>query len=172
MTRLTRHLAALVAATLLATGLLVAAPGAASAKIWKVPPPDTSLDPLVKLTEYENRVVHLVNKRRKRADLRPVRYFSSCVDRFSERWARHLAETGELVHRNQKKILRRCDLTWVGETIVRGTALTPTGAVRAWMKSPGHRAVLMKPRANRAGVGVRIDSQGRVVGVLNFGDFN
>jgi hypothetical protein len=28
----------------------------------------------------------------------------------------------------------------------------------------------MKPRANRAGIGVRVDGQGRIVGVLNFGD--
>ena len=30
----------------------------------------------------------------------------------------------------------------------------------------------MKPRANRAGIGVRIDDQGRIVGVLNFADIN
>ncbi len=42
--------------------------------------------------------------------------------------------------------------------------------VRAWMRSPGHRAVLMKPRANLAGVAIRRDAQGRVVGVVNLGD--
>ena len=149
-------------ATLLATfavllaGLLTATTAPASAKIWKVPAPNVSLDPLTHLTEFENRIVVQINKRRKRADLKPVRYFDSCVDGFSERWARHLAETGEFVHRNQRKILRRCDLTWVGETLVH---------------SPEHRAVIMKPRANRAGVGVRLGG-GQVYAVLNFGDIN
>jgi uncharacterized protein YkwD len=124
------------------------------------------------LDRFESRILTVVNRHRKAAGLAPVRSFNRCIDRFSERWARHLAETGDFVHRDQGRILRRCDLTWVGEDLVRGTALTPASAVRAWLNSPAHRAVLMKPRANRAGIGVRIDAQGRLVGVLNFGDVN
>jgi uncharacterized protein YkwD len=129
-------------------------------------------DILLDLNLFEDRILAVVNKHRKAADLKPVRSMSRCVDRFSERWARHLAETGEFVHRDQNRILRRCDLTWVGEDLVRGTGFTPASAVRAWLGSPGHRAVLMKPRANQAGIGVRIDAQGRIVGVLNFADVN
>lgn len=163
---------ALLVAVLVALGGQVALSSSASAKLWKVPKPDLSINALTHLTEYETRVVHLINKKRTARDLEPVRYFSSCLDRLSERWARHLADTGELVHRSQKKVLRRCDLTWAGENLVRGTALTPAEAVKAWMGSPGHRAVLLKGRANRAGMGAKLDSQGRIVGVLNFGDFN
>ena len=162
-------------ATLLATlaVLVSVTAGPASAKTWAVPAPNTSLDPLTHLTEYENRVVVLINQRRKDAHLKPVHYFDGCIDGFSERWARHLAETGGFVHRDQRKILRRCHLTWVGETLARGTALTPAATVKAWMHSPEHRAVIMKSRANRAGVGVRISPvDGKVYVVLNFGDIN
>lgn len=173
MSRTLSRLLALLVASLVATGSQIAlAPSPASAKIWKVPESDLSLDPLVKLTEYETRVVNLVNKKRVAHDLKPVRYFQSCLDGMAERWARHLADIGELVHRDQRRVLRRCDLTWAGETLVRGTALSPAGAVKAWMASKPHRAVLMKARANRAGVGVKLDNQGRIVGVLNFGDYN
>lgn len=173
MSRSTSRLITLLVAVVLATGSQIAlAPTPASAKIWRVPKSDLSLDPLIKLTEYETRVVNLVNKKRVAHDLKPVRYFQSCLDRMAERWARHLADTGELVHRDQRRVVRRCDLTWAGETLVRGTALTPAAAVKAWMGSKPHRAVLMKPRANRAGVGVTLDGQGRIVGVLNFGDAN
>lgn len=173
MSRMPSRLLTLLVAVLVATGSQVTlAPTPASAKIWKVPETDLSLDPLVNLTEYETRVVNLVNKKRVAHDLKPVRYFQSCLDRMAERWARHLADIGELVHRDQRKVLRRCDLTWAGETLVRGTALSPVDAVKAWMNSKPHRAVLMKARANRAGVGVKLDDQGRVVGVLNFGDYN
>lgn len=172
MTRLAHRTATLLAAALIAALGVVGSAAPSSAAIWKVPSPNTSLDPLVNLTEYENRVVHLVNKKRKARDLRPVRYFSSCVDRFSEGWARHLAEIQGLEHRNQRRILRRCDLTWVGETVASGTALAPSGMVRAWMNSRSHRAVLMKPRANRAGMGVRVGADGKIYGVLNFGDVN
>jgi uncharacterized protein YkwD len=158
------------AASLAAISPLTSSPAAAST--WAVPAPDLSLDPLLNLDEFENRLVVRINKARKHAGLKPVRFFDGCTDHFSERWAVHLAETGDFVHRNQRKILRRCDLTWVGEALVRGTGLTPGGAVKAWLHSPEHRAVLMKSRANRAGVGVRIDGQGRVVGVLNFADNN
>ena len=164
-----RALALLTAVVLATTGQLALA-STASAKLWKVPSPDLSIDALTHLTEYENRVVYFVNKKRKAHDLEPVRYFTSCLDRLSERWASHLAETGELVHRNQKKVLRTCDLSWTGETLVRGTGLTPSEAVKAWMHSPSHRDVLMKKRAKRAGMGVKLDSEGRFVGVLNFGD--
>ena len=127
-------------------------------------------DALLDLNVFEDRILAIVNKHRKAADLQPVRSVNGCIDKFSERWSRHLAETGDFVHRDQHRILRRCDLTWVGEDLVRGTALTPASAVRAWLHSPGHRAVLLKPRAARAGIGIRIDGQGRIVGVLNFGD--
>jgi uncharacterized protein YkwD len=158
---------------MLAAGPLAQVSAPASAQTWAVPSPDRSLDPLTHLTEYENRVVVLINKRRKRADLKPLRYFDGCTDGFSERWARHLARTGEFVHRNQHRITRRCDLTWVGEALARGTGLAPLTTVKAWMHSAEHRAVIMKPRANRAGVGVRISTvDGKVYVVLNFGDIN
>lgn len=173
MSRLTRTATTLVTSlVVLVGGLLVTTAPPASARIWKVPSPAASLDPLTHLNEFENRIVVLINRHRARAGLHKVRYFDSCIDGFSERWAGHLAASGELVHRNQHRILDRCHLTWVGETLVRGTAITPGKVVRAWLHSPEHRAVIMKPRANRAGVGVRIDDRGRVVGVLNFGDHN
>lgn len=164
---------ALLACLLGATGTtLAAAPAPASASIWRVPAPHTAIDPLLHLTEYENRVAWKINQHRKAAGLAKVRYFGSCIDGYAERWSRHLALTGAFVHRDQTKILNGCDLTWVGETLVRGTGITPGDVVKAWLHSPEHRAVIMKPRANRAGIGFRIDPQGRFVGVLNFGDVN
>jgi uncharacterized protein YkwD len=163
--RSARAIAALLAVLALCLGALGVTAGPASAGA-------ASGTDALDLNAFENRILAVVNKHRKAADLKPVRSVNGCIDRFSERWARHLADSGDFVHRDQRRILRRCDLTWVGEDLVRGTALTPASAVRAWLRSPSHRAVLMKPRANRAGIGIRIDGQGRVVGVLNFGDVN
>lgn len=164
------RLSALLVSTLLVVGAQLAMATPASAKLWKVPAPDPSLDPLIALTEYETRVVRSVNKERRAADLKPVRYFSGCLDRASERWAAHLVDIGELKHRNLDKLLTKCDLDWVGETLVRGTNLLPGDAVEAWMDSPSHREVLMKPRARLAGVGTKLDAEGRLVTVLNFSD--
>ena len=127
---------------------------------------DTALTP----DQFESQILAIANKHRKAAGLKPVRTVNPCLDRLSEGWAAHLAEAGEFEHRNQRRILRRCNLNWTGENLIQGTNFTPAAAVKSWLDSPGHRAVLMKPRASLAGLGISIDADGRIVGVLNFGD--
>jgi uncharacterized protein YkwD len=168
MRHVVRLVAAAVVAALLTTTLaLVATP--AQARLW-TPEADKGTDPTENLNEFEDRVLIKINRVRTRHDLRKVRVFHSCVDRMSERWARHLKRSGTFEHRDQTRVLNRCDLRWTGETLVRGVGLSPRSAVRAWLNSPGHRAVIMKKRARWAGVGARVDGQGRIIGVLNFGD--
>lgn len=147
-----------LAAPLSASAQRAATPAAASAR--------ATLD----LGLYETRVLHQVNRRRTAHGLRPVRRVDPCVDRLSDRWAAHLASTLDFLHRDQRVILRRCHMYWAGETLARGTAMTPSGAVVAWMHSPDHRPILLKKRANRGGVGARLDAQGRILLVLNFSD--
>ena len=171
MSRATSRILALLLSALVATGVQVAfAPTPAEAKVWKVPANDLSLDPLVKLNEYETRVVNLINKKRKARDLEPVKYFQGCLDNMAEKWSAHLLDIGELVHRDQQKVLKACDLNWTGETLASGTLMSPTDTVKAWMNSKPHRLVIMKPRATLAGVGARITLLGKVYCVLNFGD--
>jgi uncharacterized protein YkwD len=148
----------------------IALPTAAEAKVWSVAKPNYSVDPLVKLNEYENRVMVKINKIRAKKHLPKVKYFQSCLDRKSEKWAGHLADIGSLVHRDQQSMLKACNLNWTGETLVSGTALAPGDAVKAWMHSKPHRQVIMKKRAARAGVGSRITAAGKIYTVLNFGD--
>jgi uncharacterized protein YkwD len=136
-----------------------------------VPAPDYSVNAATHPNEYENRIVARINDARARAGLKPLRFYQTCLDGRAERWAKYLAETGRLEHRNGLRVLDACNLHWTGETLSRGTrSFGPREMVRAWMHSPGHRAVLMKPRANLAGVAIRRDAQGRVVGVVNLGD--
>jgi len=173
-----RHLARAVAVAVLSAGLtaagtaggtaLVTAP--AEAKTWVAPAADPEVDPLEDLDEFENRILASINEARVGAGLKRVRLFQSCVDGYSEGWARQIKKTGDFEHRNQVKVLNGCDLQWTGETLVRGTGLTPEAAVAAWLNSEPHYAVIMKKRARWAGIGVRVDGQGRVIGVLNFGD--
>ncbi|MFL6002372.1 MAG: CAP domain-containing protein [Nocardioides sp.] len=157
---------------LTATGLVVAATLApAQASVSRVPQPDYSVSPGSHPGEYANRVVARINDARARAGLRKIRVYQTCLDNQSERWAKYLAQSGRLEHRNQYRVLSACNLHWTGETLARGAGgLSPGAMVRAWMHSPAHRAVLMKPRANLAGVAIRHDAQGRVVGVVNLGD--
>lgn len=164
-----RRIASLaVFGALLLTALCIPAGGPASASSEPMArEPSTSL---TTLDRYETRLLASINVARLAAGLHPVRGQRACLDRYAERWARHLAATGDFVHRNQRTILRGCDLAWVGEALARGSGAGPADVVTAWLHSPSHRAVIMKPRANRAGVGVRRDDSGRLVIVLNFAD--
>jgi uncharacterized protein YkwD len=157
---------------LTAPALVVAATLApAQASVVRVPQPDYSVSAGSHPGEYANRVVARINDARERAGLRKIRVYQTCLHNHSEQWAKHLAQSGRLVHRNQYRVLSACNLHWTGETLARGAGgLSPRAMVRAWMHSPAHRAVLMKPRANLAGVAMRHDAQGRVVGVVNLGD--
>ena len=165
--------ARLVLATMLTlavtAGVVVVAALPASSSTW-APRTSTSFDPATDLDEFESRILLRVNRMRARHDLSRVRVFQSCVDGYAERWSKRLRATGELVHRDLDVVLDGCDISWVGENLVSGTGLGPSVAVRAWMQSPPHRKVLLKPRANWAGVGVRVGSDGRTYAVLNFGD--
>jgi uncharacterized protein YkwD len=161
-----------VASALTAMSLAVlASAGPAQASVRRVPEPNYSVNPASHPGEYANRIVARINDARARAGLRQLRVYQTCLDSHSERWAKYLAQSGRLEHRNQYRVLSACNLHWTGETLARGAGgLSPRAMVRAWMHSPGHRAVLMKPRANLAGVAMRRDAQGRVVGVVNLGD--
>jgi uncharacterized protein YkwD len=161
-----------VASALTAIVLAVlASAGPAQASVRRVPEPNYSVNPASHPGEYANRIVARINDARARAGLRQLRVYQTCLDSHSERWAKYLAQSGRLEHRDQYRVLSACNLHWTGETLARGAGgLSPRAMVRAWMHSPGHRAVLMKPRANLAGVAMRRDAQGRVVGVVNLGD--
>ncbi len=154
----------------LAAGVAVAAALPASAATTWAPRKTHSFDPAADLAEFESRILIRVNRIRERRHLPRVRVFQSCVDGYSERWAEHLRSSRSLVHRDLDGLLDGCDLTWVGENLVSGSGLRPITAVRAWMDSAPHRAVLMKPRAVWAGVGVRVGGDGVTYAVLNFGD--
>ena len=165
---LTRALCALTVTTLVVLTL----PGTAHAGIQRIPAPDYSVNPATHPDEYENRVMARVNNRRTRAGLPRLRVYQTCLDSTSERWAEHLADSGRLEHRNQHRVLDACNLHWTGETIAKGSrsSLRPGELVTAWMRSPDHRAILMKQRANRAGVGIRFDGRGNLYAVVNLGD--
>lgn len=159
--------AALTAGLVLAAGLH-AEPAAATADLT-----GASATPTISTGTFERRIKKFVNMRRVDTGRKPIRYVQPCLDGYAEDWATYLATTGLLQHRpDLTVVLVDCELTWAGEALARGSSLTPRKTVNAWMKSPSHRAVILKRRANRLGIGVQYDAEGRVVAVLNAGDVN
>jgi uncharacterized protein YkwD len=157
------RVAVLGVATALACGL----PTAAEARTWSVPRavPAAAADPSSAV--LEDALMVRINEARAEHGLRKVRTFDGCTDKLAESWGARIARTGLLEHRDQGEVIDRCHHRWAGETLVRGADLSPEAMVQLWLDSPGHREILLSPRAKRAGVAITRDGQGRTIGVVN-----
>jgi uncharacterized protein YkwD len=113
------------------------------------------------LDRTERKVIRIVNRIRARHGLRRLK--------ISRRLARAASQhTGDMIARNflshassdgtgmAQRVRHYTGARWIGETIavVSGRA-TASRAVRLWMHSPPHRAVLLSPAGRRIGVGKR-----------------
>jgi uncharacterized protein YkwD len=76
-----------------------------------------------------------------------ARHFFQHVSPSGERLAERVARTGWL---------RRRPRWALGETLGWGTGslATPTAMVPAWMRSPPHRAIVLRPEFRRVGIGI------------------
>lgn len=166
-----RWAAALLAGLIgVALAPLTAAP--ANAEVWAVPLTSSTSTATAQsdFASFEDQVMIGINKARRSAGLREIKYYDSCVDRLAEEWGTHVATTGRLAHRDQRQVLRKCHQKWVGECLVQGASLTPAAIVQAWLDSPAHREILLKRRASRTGIAITVDARGQYVGVLNVSD--
>ena len=95
-----------------------------------------------------SRMVDRINSARAARGLRALRT-SQAVNRASHRWASFLIRRDFLGHTS----LRAAKVK--GEVIEMhsGSSSKVNRTVRAWLNSPGHRAILLSPRFHRIGVG-------------------
>lgn len=118
---------------------------------------------------YESQVQSHINRRRAARGLRKLR-LENCTDNLSERWSGHLADTLQFYHQSLDPFFNRCGARYAGETLARGAA-TPRDMVRAWMRSDGHRSVMLSKSPRRLGVAAVLDSRGNWVLTANFTRF-
>ncbi len=151
-----------------AAAVVCGLPGAAEATTWSVPT-TVSVKDTSELSgnDLEDALMVQINAARADKGLRKIRNFDVCTDQLAEQWGERIARTGLFEHRDQGEVIRKCNNSWAGETLVRGTDLTPAAMVELWLDSPGHREILLSPRARRAGVAITRDAQGRTIGVVN-----
>lgn len=108
----------------------------------------------------ESATISATNHTRLQRDRRAVRS-NACVDRMAESWARHLAQTRTLVHRQLGRVLSTCNRSYVSENLARypissgmTAAEVARSTVRAWMRSAEHRHNLLSSRPHVIGLGV------------------
>ena len=171
---------ALLAASALAQVGAAQLPTGADAQYLCLPAPS----PTFTLTAKEKLVIQLVNKARTARGLAPVKASVPLV-----KAAR--AHSAEMVHRRYFRhdsysgrsfasrlisygYTRTGYTSWyAGECIAWGQGLlgTPQAIVKAWMRSPGHRTIILTPRFRDVGVGVHSGSYmgGAFFFTLDFG---
>ena len=115
---------------------------------------------------YEGQVHELINRERARRGLRKLR-FHGCTDSFAEQWSQHLVATSSFYHQPIRPILDQCRARYASEAIGWGT-WTPRTMVTAWMKSSGHRRLLLSKKPRRFGVGAVLSPEGHWVVTANF----
>lgn len=97
-------------------------------------------------TNRERRIITAINEIRADHGLRTLRV-GSRIQRGAHGWARHLLRTDAFHH---SRLAPR-----TGENIAWGTCswFTPRRSVRAWMRSPSHRALILDRRFRTVGAG-------------------
>lgn len=109
---------------------------------------------------YQRQAFKATNKQRVERDRIKLRH-QQCVQRYAVRWARHMAETEELVHQDLDPIMDDCGLNLAGENIAYGFPSGKSVVNQGWMHSEGHRANILKRDYRLMGIGARRDDDGR-----------
>lgn len=117
-----RSLNVAVAATLCALSTTLLAPGAHASRA----------------EAYEDQAVAVTNHHRTARGLLPLRP-DPCLARFAQRQAERMAENKRIFHQDLGPILRRCNLSTVGENVASGYADGRAVVSDGWMQSAGHR---------------------------------
>lgn len=115
------------------------------------------------LTVPEQTAITLSNLKRTSAGLYAAKY-SSCLDGFAERHVRDMAVQNRLFHYSSASltyIMKRCNLSHIGENIANGLLYEAAGAVvNGWMGSPAHRANIMRSNHWRTATAKRYSATG------------
>ena len=131
--------------------LTLALPASAT---FAAPQAQPTADPAAQM----QRVIELVNQRRKEAGVGPVTFnaaLATCAQKYSE----VQAQQGKIDHTgpdgsNPGQRLRACGYNWkhYGENLAAGYA-NAEDVVNAWMNSPSHRKVMLNGKYKEIGMG-------------------
>ena len=129
------------------------------------------IDPRIDLEYLALRVLAEANAVRMKSGAGPL-VMDPALRRAARRYSRELAQRGEIEHHSrtpgrrtfrQRIAAEGAEARVAGENLARLTASVeslPERAVRAWMKSPGHRRNLLDPIFTRTGIGVMLGPDG------------
>ena len=120
--------------------------------------PKAKLETGQQFSQFQKRVVELVNIERQKEGLQPLSADALLMKGAAAK-SQDMVENGYFSHNSPKygspfAMMKTFGISYryAGENIASGQA-SPESVVRAWMNSPGHRANIMSSKFNKIGVG-------------------
>lgn len=157
-------------APVIALLLAVLVPGAPAPAVQPAGQPDTARAPAAvsAQTRYQNQVFAATNRQRVRHDRVKLRK-NKCVQRFAVRQAKKMARQQRMFHQQLGPILRKCNLSTVGENVAYGYRSGRAVVNQGWMHSQGHRENILNRNYRLIGMGARRSSDGTWYAAQVFG---
>ena len=169
---LTTSAAALCAlASLTSVPIASAAPAdTPTASTVKAAPFEQVAGPMINhpVARYEA-ILHYTNAIRVSHGLRPVSHNRE-LDHIAQDWANRMRDENNLHHRPQHWNAYPAHIPAGGENILQAwDDYSSYQLVKLWYESPGHRKILLDPKAKTLGIGVATQPNGKLYAVQNFG---
>lgn len=131
------------------------------------PPPEQGEAPA---RTVERAIFDMVNRERQARDLEPLAWDDRLAE-LAREWSQEMASNDDLEHQDLDALSERVEgYVGLGENIFQASAAVPAGEIHVgWMRSPGHRANVLRPGFDRLGVGVLCADDGQVWATQRFG---
>lgn len=114
-------------------------------------------------------ILHYTNAIRVSHGLRPVAHNRE-LDRIAQDWANRMRDENNLHHRPQHWNAYPAHIPAGGENILQAwDDYSSYQLVKLWYESPGHRKILLDPKAKTLGLGVATQPNGKLYAVQDFG---
>lgn len=158
-----RPFLATIAAVVLAGSLLVAQPAAAA------PSTAASTCSATAITKAKAMILKEVNAARKKSKLPALKEVGS-MDTVARNWSVKQASAGRMSH--NKSYSKQLPKGWssAGENVAFG--YVAANVTKAWLKSPGHRANILKKSYTHIGIGITCGKYGTPYYTQNFAGYS
>ena len=131
--------------------------------------PAAAAQPIAPASNRIQSIINHTNSYRKAHGLRPVRS-NGALNSLAQDWANQLVRADKLSHRPQHWNYYPANIPAGGENVLQAWSdYSDALLVKLWYESPGHRKIMLDPRAKTIGVGVAINSEGKLYAVQNYG---
>ena len=114
-------------------------------------------------------IIRYTNIKRAKHGLAPITENVTLSRTVAQPWAKSMMRANDLQHRPRHWEAYPAHITAGGENILQAWSdYSDKQLVQLWYDSPGHRKIMLDPRAKSVGIGISIRDDGKLYAVQNF----